>query len=429
MTLRHDKARRFTLAEAGLVAVSDADGKAPTVDPSAYTVAPGLTLGRPFRTLSAGHVSSRYDGEPLAQYISEHLLAEMVSVFQARRDADPVPLDWNHESLPGFWGPGGDPQTSGALGAVVDLMVFDDGERGPGLYVVPAYSERGLAVLEDQKGLLYSSPEFVIGAVYAREARGQKLGDAQLLAVALTPRPAQSATVIDTVQLTESGPSRPAAGDAGQTQEEPMKTLKALIVAGLALAEGQASEPTEDERAQFREMAEKLGLAEQPGPPVDVEPGQAPQAAALGEAERKLLAEAGIEASSPIGALLKMAERVKALQTDTAETKAAALLAESKAVVNGMIAVGKVPPAQRSGAAQLYRENRELFTELYGEVPPHAALDLRTELGHGGDNAGEQPNEDKAVAEVEAYAEKHNLSFSDAMTTLAAEKPQLFAQR
>lgn len=427
MTSRPDQAQRFTLQESALVPMMATGGRAvPEVDAAAYNVAPGLTLGRPFRTLSAGHVSSRYDGEPLAQYISEHLLSEMARVFKERADADPVPLDWNHESAPGLFGPGGDPNTAGALGAVVDLLVFDDGERGPGLYVVPAYTERGLSVLEDQKGLLYSSPEFVIGAVYAREARGQKLGDAQLLAVALTPRPAQSATVIDTVQLTETGPRRTAAGETGTDQEDPMKTLNALLVAGLALAESlpDDAEPTDAERAQFNEMASKLGFNELQAAPA---PTPAPEGADLGDGERQLLAEAGIEATSLKGALLKLAERQKALQADAEQAKATALLNESKAAVNGMIALGKIAPAQRKGAEQLYRENRALFTELYGEVPPHAALDLRPDLGHGGDNADASVDEDKAVTEVEAYAEKHNLSFNEAMTALAAERPELFA--
>jgi hypothetical protein len=57
-------------------------------------------------------------------------------------------------------------------------------------------------VVNEAGGVLWSSPEFLAGEVFDR-AGGDKVGDAQLLAITLTPRPAQSHAKIDRVILNE----------------------------------------------------------------------------------------------------------------------------------------------------------------------------------------------------------------------------------
>jgi hypothetical protein len=162
-----------------------------------YEVPEGLTIGKPFKTLALGQVSSRMSGEAIGSPVSEELLKEMVRVYRERRDADPVIIDWQHATSPFNGGTPAPPESGNALGMIVDLELRDDG-----LYAVPAYNERGLKVVQDAGGVLWSSPEYLHGEIFTRDG-GEKVGDAQLLAITLTPRPAQSHSKIDRVTLSE----------------------------------------------------------------------------------------------------------------------------------------------------------------------------------------------------------------------------------
>lgn len=161
----------------------------------------GLTVGRPFRTLSAGAVRGRMDGEELGDITEDHL-REMARLVVERAESDPVVIDWNHSSSPMF-AASADPCNAASLGLIVGAFVADD-ERGPGLFVIPAYNERGLKAIADNAGALWSSPEFAVGDIFARDGDiKSRIGGAQLMAVALTNRPAQAASRIDAVALTE----------------------------------------------------------------------------------------------------------------------------------------------------------------------------------------------------------------------------------
>ena len=70
-------------------------GEAVQVAPQVtYDVPEGLTLGKPFKTLALGQVSSRMSGEKIGAEIDRALLEEMVRVYKERREADPVIIDW-----------------------------------------------------------------------------------------------------------------------------------------------------------------------------------------------------------------------------------------------------------------------------------------------------------------------------------------------
>ena len=123
--------------------------------------------------------------------------SEMIRVFNDRKLADPVIIDWQHATSPFQGGSPAPPESGNALGLIVELELREDG-----LYATPAYNERGLDVVKSAGGVLWSSPEFLNGEVFSRDG-GSKIGDAQLLAITLTPRPAQSNDKIGRVLLTE----------------------------------------------------------------------------------------------------------------------------------------------------------------------------------------------------------------------------------
>ena len=129
-----------------------------------YDIPDGLTIGKPFKTLALGQVSSRMNGENIGKEISDTLLSEMIRVFNERREADPVIIDWQHATSPFQGGTPAPPESGSALGLIVDLELREDG-----LYATPAYNERGLDVVKSAGGVLWSSPEFLNGEVYSRD--------------------------------------------------------------------------------------------------------------------------------------------------------------------------------------------------------------------------------------------------------------------
>ena len=154
-----------------------------------------LIKGKPFLTLALGDVNSRMNGNKIST-ITMADLEEIVRVFYERKNNDHVIIDWNHASSP-YASSLSSPDVSMALGQIADLEIKDEG-----LYAYPLYTAKGAQIVEESEGNLWSSPEFIIGPVYARDG-GNKIGDAQLLAVTLTPRPAQSQSKIDRILLTE----------------------------------------------------------------------------------------------------------------------------------------------------------------------------------------------------------------------------------
>ena len=123
-----------------------------------FEIPDGLTIGRPFKTLGLGQVSSRMSGEAIGKEIDLEMLSEMVRVFNARKEADPVIIDWQHATSPFSGGTPAPPESGNALGLIIDLELRDDG-----LYATPAYNERGLDVVTSAGGVLWSSPEFLAG--------------------------------------------------------------------------------------------------------------------------------------------------------------------------------------------------------------------------------------------------------------------------
>ena len=221
-----EKARSIGLARRGqCVALSR---EAPDPPPGVIQNPKALHIGRAFRTLTAGApVRDGTNGEDLGA-VPLDALRSMVAVFEARRSrGDGCPrIDFNHG-----------PSRGGEIrlfGEVVGLYVADDGERGPGLYVVPGWTDAGRAYIAEHQtpsgdSLLSNSPEFMVGPVFARGGgepgeQGDLLGDAELFAVALTPTPQQSESIIDPVRLSRGAMSQEAAPAAEEVQMDPEQT-------------------------------------------------------------------------------------------------------------------------------------------------------------------------------------------------------------
>jgi len=380
-----------------------------------YDVPEGLTIGKPFKTLALGQVSSRMSGEAIGAPISKELLEEMVRVYRERRDADPVIIDWQHATSPFQGGTPAPPESGNALGMIVELELREDG-----LYAIPAYNERGLKVVQDAGGVLWSSPEYLHGEIFTRDG-GEKVGDAQLLAVTLTPRPAQSHSKIDRVTLSEQEQlmdfenmsvdelkAALAAKDAMVKElEQKMKDLTEEAEASLAgeyESEEMAEKPSEDDKPE--EMTEK---------PEDEKAKKMSEPATLSEkAEPNLLAEVmALRAQNT-----KLSERLEVIEAEKRDV-------ERREAVSALLREGKVSPAEEGAAQRAWdvRDTMPEFWTMFSERPASSAVPLN-EIGHGA--SGEELNKATLAEKVKALATEKGLNFSEALNLFREQNPDQY---
>ncbi|MDP3908857.1 MAG: hypothetical protein Q8Q14_00560 [Gemmatimonadales bacterium] len=125
--------------------------------------------------------------------VTADLLDDLLRVFERRRaEGGQIPVDWAH-------GSGDDtlaPELQSAVGQVEAMRV----DPRLGLVGRLVYTDRGRSLVEDHRldlgdetesSALYISPELVIRDVFAR-GTGERIGGAEILAISLTPRPAQN---------------------------------------------------------------------------------------------------------------------------------------------------------------------------------------------------------------------------------------------
>ena len=279
----------------------------------------GFTVGKPFTVLKTGPCRSRFSGEEVGPTLSSEHLEDMLRLLMDRAAEDPVVIDWNHGSSPSFTA-SEDPNTGGSLGLVVGGWI-----EGNELIVIPAYNARGLGVVENNQGALWNSPEFLVGSVYAREADGpQEIGSAQLLAVALTNRPAQVATTAEAVTLTESGMAR---------EDE-------------AMADKPIEEDPVAEAPDVEEEEEMISLSEHMA-----------QIAALQE-ELEMLRAAAAPATEAVAASESLAAQVVKLQKDLGHERSLRESAEDEAHYQELFGSGRVKPAEKENLMISLKEKR-----------------------------------------------------------------------
>ena len=383
-----------------------------------YEVPEGLTIGKPFKTLALGQVSSRMNGEAIGSPVSQELLEEMCRVYYERRDSDPVIIDWQHATSPFNGGTPAPPESGNALGMIVDLDL-----RSDGLYAVPAYNERGLKVVADAGGVLWSSPEYLHGEIFTRDG-GDKVGDAQLLAITLTPRPAQSHSKIDRVTLNEQEQKTMdmnamsvdelraalAAKDAMVKElEQKLKDMSSEAEAKLAgeleaeESEEMAEKPSEDDKAE----AEKLGYDKDKENKMS-EPAQ------LSEAAPNVLAEVmQLRAQNQ-----KLSERLEVIEAEKRDV-------ERREAVSALLREGKVAPSEEGAAKRAWdvRDQMPEFWQMFSERPASSAVPL-AEIGHGA--SGAELNKATLAEQVKALAAEKNLSFSEALNIYRDNNPDAY---
>jgi hypothetical protein len=397
----------------------------------------GLHVGRAFRTLTADEaVRDGRTGDELGRLTVEDL-RQMVAVFDARRArGEGAPrIDYNH-------GPssGGRPEVYGEV-----LALYVDGdERGPGLYVVPGWTDYGRDFVAQHAtptgdSLLSNSPEFAIGPAFSRGGDGEHLGDAELYGVALTPTPQQAERIIDTVRLSTTAALAGAGGGGSMDPEQlPPQDLRDMLSALIAEALAPVLARLDAIEAHERE-------AEEPAPVVDMAAdvaGLSPEAlseqlaaaaaalaAAADEEERKAMSVRlsalgrALPAVQQAWAARRTEAEVGALKAELARVEAARMAERCDADVARLVERG-LPESRRAeavaawslahdpahaGARKLFAATRSPWQAMCDEVSASKAF-ATVPQGRAGVRGDAAPVSQRDV--IQAWATKNGIDYS-----------------
>jgi hypothetical protein len=370
-----------------------------------------LYPGSDIKVLSVGKVNSRINGKTI-QDVTPAILAEIVRVFKERSSQDPVIIDWNHQSSPFMDNGATDPIQSMAYGEISDVYVKDDA-----LYVKPLYTQAGLDLVTASEGVLYPSPEFLVGEIFAREGDPKPIGFAQLQAVTLTARPAQSKDKISRVLLMENimNPEELKAMTVDQLtalvleKDQLVKQLEAQIE-GLKSENDQLSSPEEDasmadgQKVEIElegEYADKKKMME--------DQKKMSEATALSEkAQAKLMNELNAQVTA-------LSEQVKTLQAEKHQ-------AERKLVVDGLLNTGKIAPSEISAVESAYdiKEKFPAIWQSFSERKANQAINL-SEKGHAS-----TAQEISFIDQVNEIKKTKGITFSEALNVMKNEQPDAY---
>ena len=360
-----------------------------------YNIPENLTIGRAFKTLGLGPVSSRITGEALGRTVDRELLAELARVYSERRDQDPVIIDWQHSTSPYNEGPPAPPASGNALGLIADLELRDDG-----LYAIPAYNERGLEVVKDAGGVLWSSPEFIAGDVFDRST-GDRIGGAQLLAITLTPRPAQSHNNIDRIILTERLKMDDVTNEEIaklradlEARDEMIKELEATIAKLKADSEAAINKAAEDGKHD----AEESKLAE--------------------DEEDEKTEKLSEPAPSP-----QLLSEMQVLRESVATLKAERDAIKRDQAVDLLLSEGRISPAEINVVSRAY-ELKELQPEFWSHFSERAPKVPLNEVGHGA--SGAEINKMTLDAKIKDLAAAESITYSEALLKVRLNNPNYY---
>ena len=374
-----------------------------------------LYPGSDIKVLSVGKVNSRINGKTI-QDVTPSILAEIVRVFKARLNEDPVIIDWNHQSSPFMDNGPTDPTQSMAYGEISDVYVKDDA-----LYVKPLYTQAGLDLVKASEGVLYPSPEFLVGDIYAREDDPKPIGFAQLQAVTLTARPAQSKNKISRVLLMENimNPEELKAMTADQLvalvleKDQLVKQLEAQLEG----VKSENDELTKDEsegeieislEGEYAKKDEKKMMAEEDKKMMEDEKKMSEATALSEKAQAKLMNELHAQVTS-------LSEQVKTLQAEKHQ-------AERKLVVDGLLNTGKIAPSEISAVESAYdiKDKFPAIWQSFSERKANQAINL-SEKGHAS-----TAQEISFIDQVNEIKKTKGITFSEALNVMRSEQPDAY---
>jgi hypothetical protein len=374
-----------------------------------------LYPGSDIKVLSVGKVNSRINGKTI-QDVTPSILAEIVRVFKARLNEDPVIIDWNHQSSPFMDNGPTDPSQSMAYGEISDVYVKDDA-----LYVKPLYTQAGLDLVKASEGVLYPSPEFLVGDIYAREDDPKPIGFAQLQAVTLTARPAQSKNKISRVLLMENimNPEELKAMTADQLvalvleKDQLVKQLEAQLEG----VKSENDELTKDESegevkisldGEYAKKDEKKMMAEEDKKMMEDEKKMSEATALSEKAQAKLMNELNAQVTS-------LSEQVKTLQAEKHQ-------AERKLVVDGLLNTGKIAPSEISAVESAYdiKDKFPAIWQSFSERKANQAINL-SEKGHAS-----TAQEISFIDQVNEIKKTKGITFSEALNVMRSEQPDAY---
>ena len=394
-----------------------------------YDVPDGLTIGKPFKTLSLGQVSSRMNGDNIGKEIDQDLLREMVRVFRERREADPVIIDWQHATSPFQGGSPSPPESGNALGLIIDLDLRDDG-----LYAIPAYNERGLQVVKDAGGILWSSPEYLHGEIFTRDG-GDKVGDAQLLAITLTPRPAQQSNKIDRITLKEAlmvtesdlkGMSQEALVDLAMQKDAMVRSLEAKIKEMTEESESKINKDSESQlgehdKEKMKEHDKDEKLAEHKDKEKMKEDEDEEKEKKMKEEKKKehyKMSEA-LPSTQLLSEIQSLREQVQTLQAEKLD-------AERREAVGSLLREGKISPAEEEAANKAYdfkKKGDDIFWAMFSERPSNSVVPMN-QVGHGA--SGQEITKETINLKIKALSEEKGLTYSQALSEFRQTNTQEF---
>lgn len=351
-----------------------------------------LIKGKPFLTLALGKVNSRMDGSEIG-IINMEDLQEMVRVFYERKEIDPVIIDWNHATSI-FSNQIASPEAGIAFGQIADLEI-----KNNGLYAYPLYTSKGAKIVEESEGNLWSSPEFILGPVYAKDG-GDKIGNAQLLAITLTPRPAQAQSKIDRILLTEN---------IQMDQQELMQKSPEELV-NICLEKDALVKQLE---AKLAALEAEYETAQQEDALEPNEPGDSPLA--MGSTESK--AKAMNEASAKL--LNEMSSKITALNDQVNRLSQEKHNAERKNAIDALLNTGKISPAEKAVCEKAFdlKDKDASFWNMFSERKPNQAVNLG-EVGH---NSSSKP---MSLSErVDEIKKQKGITFAQALDLFIKDNP------
>jgi phage I-like protein len=381
---------------------------------NSYEVPEGLTIGKPFKTLSLGQVSSRRSGDAIGKEIDQGLLSELVRVFKERREHDPVIIDWQHATSPFQGGTPAPPESGSALGMIIDLEMRNDG-----LYAIPAYNERGLEVVKNAGGVLWSSPEYIHGEIFARDG-GDKVGDAQLLAITLTPRPAQSHNKIDRITLAEESMMDDQINELKVALEAKDAMVKELEAKIREMMDDKDSSLTEDEKMAEHDDKEKMAEhddAEEKKEHYDEEKQKMMEDE---EEKKQKLSETFTQDVSLLNEVVALRESVKKLEAENNKIKC-------DEAVSALLREGKISPAEQDVASKAWniKDLQPEFWQMFSERQSNSSVPLE-EVGHGA--SGQEISKKSLDQKVRALAEEKSINYSEALSLFREQQPDFYRQ-